>query len=463
MLQSCYGHPVVTSQLCDSDVVMHLLLHPSRSPRRSLALLVLLCAIAQLLIAGASAQTDEIEDARQQRDDVRAERIRAAADLDPLLAADEQLEAALQVLRDDLAARQEALTATGSQLDAARSSVTTAQAQVAAGQADIDRLLGELEKQAITAYVAPRTAGSGEEVLLSANVNEGERRRALLQAVSVSQSDLLEELREAEANLQLAVLRAERAQEDIARREVVQEDQVREVLEAIDREQQLRAKLDARIAEFQAEVDGHRGDEDALTREIAGLIAEEEARLAAIREAERIAAERARIAAEEARIAAERARLAQLVAAGQLQPQEQGAQLIDRSQAGLDSAPSVSVTSLRMPTQGTRTSGFGPRWGRMHNGIDIAANTGTPVIAAGGGNVIAAGNSGGFGNRVLINHGGGLVTLYAHLNTINVANGQTVGAGSPIGTVGNTGHSTGPHLHFETRVNGVPYNPDNYL
>jgi len=414
--------------------------------------------MAQLLIAGASAQTDEIEDARERRDAVRAERIRAAADLDPLFAAEGKLEAALQVLRDDLAARQEALTATGSQLEAARASVAAAQSEVIAGQANIDRLRAELETQAITAYVAPRTVGSGEEVLRSGNVNEGERRRALLQAVSVSRNDLLDDLREAESNLQLAVLRAERAQEDIAQREVQQAAQIGEVQEAIIREQQLRAKLDTRIAEFQAEVDGHRGDEDALTREIAGLIAEEEARQAAIREAERIAAERARIAAEEARLEA-------LRAAGRLQQvQQQGEQLVvDRSEAALTTAPPVSVTGLRMPTSGTRTSGFGPRWGRMHNGIDIAANVGTPVIAAGGGTVIAAGNSGGFGNRILINHGGGLVTLYAHLNTINVVNGQSVSAGTPIGSVGNTGHSTGPHLHFETRVNGVPYNPDNYL
>lgn len=422
---------------------------------RSLALLVLFCTMAQLLVSGAGAQTEEIEDARRQRDEVRSERVRAAADLDPLLAADEQLEAALQVLRDDLAARQEALTATGSQLEAARASVAAAQAEVVTGQAEIQRLRSDLEVQAITAYVTPRSVGSGEEVLRSGNMNEGERRRALLQAVSVSRNDLLDDLREAESNLQLAVSRAERAQADIARREVQQAEQIDEVREAIVREQQLRAKLDARIAEFQAEVDGHRGDEDALTQEIAGLIADENARLAAIAEAARIAKERERIAAEEARLEA-------LRAAGLLQQQQEEAQLLNRSQAALTSAPPVNG-KLTMPTSGTRTSGFGPRWGRMHNGIDIAANTGTPVIAAGGGNVIAAGNSGGFGNRILVNHGGGLVTLYAHLNTINVVNGQTVSAGTPIGTVGNTGHSTGPHLHFETRVNGIPYNPDNYL
>lgn len=416
----------------------------------------LLCMVllAQLLTGDAGAQTEEIEGLRAQRDQVREERARAAADIDPLNAANEELEAALQVLTDDLASREEALAATRSQLQKAQADVITAQQEVVAAQQKIESLKLQRQEQAINAYVQPRTDGSGEEVLSAKDFNEGARRRALVAAVTTSQGDLLDQMRRAEEDLERAVKRAERAQVDIEARQRLEVQQLSEITEAVGRQQQAKAVLDARIAEFVAEVDGHRGDEDRLTAQIAGLIVEEEARLAAIAEAKRIAEERRRIAAEEARLAA-------LRAAGQLTEEPAPP---SRANAALVEAPTVAaVSSLNWPVQGPVTSGFGPRWGRMHNGLDIAANTGTPVLSSAPGTVLSAGPNGDFGNAVLINHGGGLVTLYAHLNTINVSKGQSVFTGNSLGSVGCTGSCTGPHLHFEVRVNGVPYNPRQYL
>lgn len=114
------------------------------------------------------------------------------------------------------------------------------------------------------------------------------------------------------------------------------------------------------------------------------------------------------------------------------------------------------------PVNGTLTSGFGFRWGRMHEGIDVAAPTGRPIGAAAAGTVIVAGWSGGYGNLVVVSHGS-ISTAYAHMSQIAVSNGQQVGRGTVLGAVGSTGHSTGPHLHFEVRVNGSPQNPINYL
>ena len=121
--------------------------------------------------------------------------------------------------------------------------------------------------------------------------------------------------------------------------------------------------------------------------------------------------------------------------------------------------------SLIRPVSGIVTSRFGSRWGSTHKGIDIGAPKGTPVKAVAGGTVTVSsyGYNGGYGNYVIISHGNGVQTVYGHCNTLNVTVGQTVSQGETIATVGNTGRSTGNHLHLEIRVNGVAQNPQNYL
>jgi murein DD-endopeptidase MepM/ murein hydrolase activator NlpD len=129
---------------------------------------------------------------------------------------------------------------------------------------------------------------------------------------------------------------------------------------------------------------------------------------------------------------------------------------------------SSSPGQLVRPVPGPVSSGFGNRVHpisgvvKMHNGVDMNASHGDPIVAAEDGVVILAGVKGGYGNTVMIDHGGGMVTLYAHQSTIGVAVGQTVSQGQTIGRIGSTGQSTGPHLHFEVRINGVPKNPVNY-
>lgn len=100
---------------------------------------------------------------------------------------------------------------------------------------------------------------------------------------------------------------------------------------------------------------------------------------------------------------------------------------------------------------------------RMHTGVDIAAPSGSQVVSTGAGAVIFAGWLGAYGQTVVIDHGGGISTLYAHLSSIQVREGQSVSLGQKIGGVGSTGFSTGPHLHFEVRQNGEPVNPWPYL
>ena len=125
--------------------------------------------------------------------------------------------------------------------------------------------------------------------------------------------------------------------------------------------------------------------------------------------------------------------------------------------------------TFQLPAAGRMSSGFGlrthPVYGdtRVHAGVDISAPTGTPIHAAGPGRVLWAGPRGGYGNMVVVDHGNGLATLYAHQSKVRVAVDQTVVTGDHIGDVGSTGLSTGPHLHFEVREKGSPLDPNFYL
>lgn len=118
---------------------------------------------------------------------------------------------------------------------------------------------------------------------------------------------------------------------------------------------------------------------------------------------------------------------------------------------------------MNWPCAGRVSSLFGMRGGRMHQGIDLSAGYGSPVTASAGGIIVGAGWGGGYGKMVEVSHGGGLVTRYAHLSSIQVRTGQKVDRGQLLGLAGATGHATGPHLHFEVIVNGQPRNPINYL
>ncbi|MBR2471818.1 MAG: peptidoglycan DD-metalloendopeptidase family protein [Clostridia bacterium] len=132
-------------------------------------------------------------------------------------------------------------------------------------------------------------------------------------------------------------------------------------------------------------------------------------------------------------------------------------------EVGTKEPDGIGFGSFIDPTFGTVTSRFGSRWGGRHNGLDIANKIGTPVEAADSGVVIKSEYDGDFGNLIVIDHNNGYVTYYAHLNSMCVAVGDKVIQGQKIGEVGNTGYSTGPHLHFEVRKNGVPTDPSKYL
>lgn len=131
---------------------------------------------------------------------------------------------------------------------------------------------------------------------------------------------------------------------------------------------------------------------------------------------------------------------------------------------GTTAIPSVGTGVFAQPYIGIVTSRFGARWGRTHTGTDICGDVGDPIKAADNGVVITAEyQENGYGNIIIIDHQNGIHTWYAHLDSIDVSVGDTVEKGAKIGELGNTGYSTGPHLHFEVRENGNPVNPSKYL
>lgn len=211
---------------------------------------------------------------------------------------------------------------------------------------------------------------------------------------------------------------------------------------AVDEQQRITEEIRLQRAERERIFEELREDRRAIQGHLAGLEAES-------RRIQDQLAEIARQQAEQRRLEAER-----------------------RAQAG--QAPAARGDgSWQRPVPGRVTSPFGPRWGRNHNGIDLAGSVGTPVVASRGGLVVQGASAchptnswacgGGFGNYLTIAHDDGMASIYAHLSSVNVGIGQRVAAGATIGAVGNSGNSYGPHLHFETREAGVPRNPCNYV
>jgi murein DD-endopeptidase MepM/ murein hydrolase activator NlpD len=219
-----------------------------------------------------------------------------------------------------------------------------------------------------------------------------------------------------------------------------------EVLEELNRKLELVESKKAELVEVKAALDEQRRVEK---QKKAGLAKDKKALLAA----------------------QEKARAEAAQALDDLEELEAASKSIEAELKELKSRGSYGGGKMGWPVGGTVSSGFGSRIHpisgsrRMHTGIDISAPTGTPVHSASDGVVVKSSNgwNGGYGNVVVIDHGSGITTLYGHNSSLAVAVGDTVKRGGVVAYVGSTGNSTGPHCHFEVRVNGTPQNPTGWL
>jgi murein DD-endopeptidase MepM/ murein hydrolase activator NlpD len=356
------------------------------------------------------------ETPEQRRAANRAKRAEAASKLNAAKAENAQLEAAVRDLDSNVATQSAATQSAQQAASVAEAAVGSAEARLAATEQRMAGLRAKAAALAIRAYVHP----GGDtllEILGSRDLAEASRRETLLGHVASTDQSILGELRATREDQQAEQSDLARLRDQAAARRRAAAARLNELRSARNDQARLKAALDTRIQQFTTEV-------DALARE--------------------------------------QANIESLIRSRQASAPPAGRPASGGGGGGGGASPKAGKGGLIWPVSGPVTSGFGPRWGRMHTGIDISAGAGTPIRAAKGGTVIAAGGNGGYGLAVIIDHGGGLSTLYGHMSSIGVS-GRSVSQGEVIGKVGCTGHCTGPHLHFETRLGGSPQNPMGYL
>ena len=376
--------------------------------RKTPLLSALVCLLVCALIAPAAGAASSN---RAKRDEARRRRAQLALQLNAAKASDKQLGQAVAALDTQVESQNAATKAAESAAGAAEVAVTQAEARLEATTGRIGKLRDLLARRAVSAYMRP----GGEtviEVLESRDLGEVSRRATMLARVASNDREVLDQLHAAQQDESIQREAMTQARQLAQERRGAAQARLNSLTDAQVQQRRVRAKLDARIREYAQEANDVAALEGTLS---------------------------ARIRADDARLAAQQSAGASVGGNGK-----------------------VSGAGLIWPVRGPVTSGFGMRWGRMHQGIDISAGTGTPIHAAKAGTVTFAGTMSGYGNVVVITHSGGLSTLYAHQSRLAVSGGA-VSQGQVIGYVGSTGHSTGPHLHFETRVGGTPQNPMRYL
>lgn len=365
----------------------------------------------------------ELRTLRQQVEEASAEEADVLDKLDEVAASRRSLDRQVADLDVEIATAEAELEAAAERLGSITADLQRAEVKFSATNDDLDGARDELTDRAVRAYVHQPGAQLASLLLQRQSFRELAAARDFLHSVVEAQATSVERYRQLRAAIDgerrsLAELR----DEVTAQRDVV----------ALHRDELMAAR--ARQDGLRAQAASEEGRQKALLSDVRSKVKDYEAQIASLKK--------------------ESDAIASLLRA--------------RQKAQQKAAPTGKGV-LSAPVGGAITSTFGnrrhPIFGtmRMHTGVDFSAPVGTPVKAAADGVVFAAGERGGYGNTVILDHGNTLATLYGHLSRIAVADGATVARGQVIGYAGSTGFSTGPHLHFEVRVNGNPVDPLKYL
>lgn len=380
------------------------------------AIVFLVCLLGTLPAAPPSVAQETIAEARAELERVEEEKLALQARIDVLAAEDVDVFRALQAA-EELVARQVAQVEAAEQELRAQIAVQR-QNEAAIGWARLD--ISDVRRDAEAVIVEVYLQAGSERtatLLASDDLTHGLRRLALLEAVHGHAGDLVEDIRLAEDRYDVALAEAAASVAEVERLQVVLEGDLGVLEERRAEAAAIKAELDKRRWALEAEF-------AAWDREASEL--------------------ESFIQVEEYRQKAEAWVQAQEEAAG-------------------------AASGFLWPTAGVVTSGFGNRLHpilgvyRLHAGIDLGTAHGQPVYASRAGVVITAGPWGGYGNAVVLDHGTGLSSVYAHLSQVTVRPGDLVVGFEQVGNIGSTGLSTGPHLHFEIRLNGTAVDPLGYL
>lgn len=454
---------------------------------------------------------EQLAETREQEGDARERLARADRQLD-------EATAELARVEEALAAAREAREAALAEADRLRSRLERVERRLERTEAELEETQDRFESRVAGSFkrgaTSTETALVGQ-LLAADDISEALSTAPFLTAVIDHDRQLVDDVTE-------LVREVQEQRADVAATRVAAEREAREavalaeqIAETAAEQRELTQVIEERRAEREAALEELRDDRQAIEGHLTGL-EEESSRLSAQLEA--IAAEQAAQAEREAREAreaaeAEAARQAE-AAARQAQAEKEARERAQASSGssgpsssgsgssggsassgsgsssggssgggsggssgsssgGSATPPPTSTAGWTRPSGGSLTSPFGPRWGRNHNGVDIGGAVGSSVVASRSGTVVnvtsachptsSFGCGGGFGNHVVVSHASGMATVYAHLATVSVGVGQSVGAGQQLGGVGNSGNSYGAHLHFEVRESGTPRDPCRYI
>jgi len=405
---SCQPVPAIAPSLGEPPSVHQSPLTSARRPRRLTGGLAVIALLTAALLAGPAAASQSSN--QGQLTQIQARLAQDRVQLNLAVASDDAVEAEVGRLQNQVALEE-------SIVDADESAAESADAQVAAATQALADLQseGQAARQALVARAIDLYEHPFEEteVLLdgTASLDELTDRQVLAESVEASTSDLEDAVRAERIQVDAATqeLKASQAVADGRHTEAVQEYGA--LLTALSSDQQAHQALASRISDGDAQVSQLTGQEASLEALLNGVSAQYAAQIAAA------------------------------------------------AAAAPDLGP-VGSFGLEWPIHGIVTQEFGHNG---HPGIDIAAPWGTPIHASGTGVVIYASWESGYGNYTCINHGNSISTCYGHQSAIYVQVGQTVERGQVIGAEGSTGYSTGPHVHFEVRVNGIVHNPRDFI
>ena len=402
----------------------------------------------------------EIEEKRQEQLALQRESLFAIRELDVTNAQIEEVDQHLNQVNSWIAAAETRLRALELSRTAAEKRVADAQERAVDLELEIAEIRVQLQDQVVAIYLD--LVYEPNFLLEDGDPSRNARRQFYVEELGADAQVLIDRLRRAYDDQQASVQQAEQAQAEIGQAQAEINDALAELADLLDAQQKLQEEWNRKRELLQARIAVEAQEQTDIESEISGL----EQNIEEIEDEIERERERIRLEEERRKREAELARLAEL----ERQRQEDLARLAEQERAGqFDDIEIPAPPEFFRPVVGEVVSGYGNRvhpifgYVRFHAGVDFANHMGDPIFAAASGTVIQVKSREGYGNTIIVDHGGGWSTLYAHLSQYNVSLNQQVDIGQTIGFVGSTGWSTGPHLHFEVRYRGSPRDPAKYL